>query len=108
MSSVLFDLGSSFSYISTYFAVGLDMMCDTLDTPIFVSTPVGDSVVVDSVYPACAISFMRYSTWADLMILDMVDFDIIVGMSWLSLHYAILDFHSKTVTLSMPGAPRLE
>ncbi|XP_059294490.1 uncharacterized protein LOC132047465 [Lycium ferocissimum] len=39
-------------------AVITDMMCDTLDTPIYVSTSVGDSVVVDSIYPACVITSM--------------------------------------------------
>ncbi|XP_060182236.1 uncharacterized protein LOC132611894 [Lycium barbarum] len=49
-----------------------------------------------------------YSTWANWMILGMVDFNVILGMSWLSPHYAILDCHSKIVTLAMSGAPRLE
>lgn len=38
----------------------------------------------------------------------MVDFDIILGMEWLSPHYAILDCHAKTVTVAMPGLPLLE
>ncbi|XP_070041458.1 uncharacterized protein [Nicotiana tomentosiformis] len=38
----------------------------------------------------------------------MVDFDVIFGMDWLSPYHAILDFHSKTVTLAMPGLLRLE
>ncbi|XP_070022803.1 uncharacterized protein [Nicotiana sylvestris] len=33
---------------------------------------------------------------------------IITGMDWLSPHYAILDYHAKTVTLAMPGLPWLE
>ncbi|XP_070031564.1 uncharacterized protein [Nicotiana tomentosiformis] len=38
----------------------------------------------------------------------MVDFDIILGMDWLSPHYAIHDCHTKIVKLAMPGLPRLE
>ncbi|XP_070050153.1 uncharacterized protein [Nicotiana tomentosiformis] len=38
----------------------------------------------------------------------MVDFDVILGMDWLSPHYAILDCHAKPVMLVMPGLPRLE
>ncbi|XP_070048979.1 uncharacterized protein [Nicotiana tomentosiformis] len=38
----------------------------------------------------------------------MVDFDVILGMGWLSPHYAILDCQAKTVTLAVPGVPRLE
>ncbi|XP_070039810.1 uncharacterized protein [Nicotiana tomentosiformis] len=38
----------------------------------------------------------------------MVDFDVILGMEWLSPYHAILDCHAKRVTLSMSGLPRLE
>ena len=35
----------------------------------------------------------------------MVDFDLILGMDWLSPHDAVLDCYAKTVTLAMPGIP---
>ncbi|XP_070011111.1 uncharacterized protein [Nicotiana sylvestris] len=38
----------------------------------------------------------------------MVDFDNVLGMDWLSRHYAILDCHVKTMTLAMPGVPHIE
>ena len=46
MASVLFDPGSTFSYVSSSFATGLYLHCDLLDMPIRVSTPVGESVIV--------------------------------------------------------------
>ena len=44
MAFVLFDPGSTFSYVSSAFANGLDLHCELLDMPIRVSTPVGESV----------------------------------------------------------------
>jgi len=44
----------------------------------------------------------------DLLLLCMVDFDVILGMDWLSSCRAILDGHAKTMTLAMPGVPRIE
>ena len=41
MASVLFDPGSTFSYVSSSFATGLNLHCELLDIPIRVSTPVG-------------------------------------------------------------------
>ena len=38
----------------------------------------------------------------------MVDFDVILGMYWLSPYHAILDFNAKTLTLTMPGVTRVE
>ena len=46
MTSVLFDHGSIFSYVSSSFAIGLYLHCDLLDMPIRVSTLVGESVIV--------------------------------------------------------------
>ncbi|WMV45472.1 hypothetical protein MTR67_038857 [Solanum verrucosum] len=41
MVSILFDPGSTFSYVSSLLANGLDLHCDFLDMPIRVSTRVG-------------------------------------------------------------------
>ena len=49
-----------------------------------------------------------YDTWVDLIILGMVDFDVILGMDWLSPYHAVLDCNAKTVTLAMPDVPRVE
>ncbi|WMV45497.1 hypothetical protein MTR67_038882 [Solanum verrucosum] len=38
----------------------------------------------------------------------MVDFDVILGMNWLSSYHVILDCNAKTVTLVMPGVSRVE
>ncbi|XP_070017561.1 uncharacterized protein [Nicotiana sylvestris] len=107
-ASVLFDPGSTYSYVSSYFAPYLGTSRETLSSPVYVSTPVGDSLVVDHVYRSCLVTIRGFETRADLLLLDMVDFDIILGMDWLSSQYAILDCHAKTVTLAMPGIPRIE
>ncbi|XP_015165067.1 uncharacterized protein [Solanum tuberosum] len=107
-ASVLFDPGSTFSYVSTYFAAEFDMICDSMTVPIRVSTPVGEPLVVDRVYRSCLVSLAGYDTWVDLIILGMVDFDVILGMNWLSPYHAVLDCNAKTVTLAMPGVPRVE
>lgn len=64
--------------------------------------------IVDRVYHSRMVTFMGYKTWTDLVILDMVDFDVILWMSWLSLYHAILDCDAKTVSISIPGMCRLE
>ena len=52
--------------MSTYFAPSLDILCESLDLPIRVSTPVGDSVVVDRVYQLCTVTVIGYDTHVDL------------------------------------------
>ena len=45
---------------------------------------------------------MGSNTYVDLVILEMVDFDVILGLTWLSPNFAILDCNAKTVTLAKP------
>ena len=107
MASVLFDPGSTFSYVSSAFANSLNLHCELLDIPIRVSTPVGESLIVEKVYRSCLVTFVGSNTYVDLVILEMVDFDVILGMTWLSPNFAILDCNAKTVTLAKPGTDPL-
>ncbi|XP_070032987.1 uncharacterized protein [Nicotiana tomentosiformis] len=107
-SLVLFDPVFTYSYLSSYFASYLVMPRDSLSVPVCVSTPLGDSIIVDHVYHSCVVTIGSLETSVDLLLLDKVDFDDILGMDWLSPYHAILDCHAKTVTLAMPELPRLE
>ncbi|XP_070022533.1 uncharacterized protein [Nicotiana sylvestris] len=100
--------GSTYSYVSSYFSLYLGVPQNSLCSSIYVSTPMGDSLVVDRVYRSCLVDLSGFETRADLLLLSMVDFDIILGMEWLLPHYAILDCHAKTMMLATPGVPRVE
>ncbi|XP_070057240.1 uncharacterized protein [Nicotiana tomentosiformis] len=79
-ASILFDMGSTYSYVSSYFAS----------------------------YRACLVTIESYDTRVYLLLVDIVDFDVILCKNWLSPYHVILYCHAKTVTLAMPGFPRLE
>ena len=81
MASVLFDPGSTFSYVSSAFATGHNLNCESLDMAIRVSTLVGESVIVEKVYRSCLVTFVGSNTYVDLVILEMIDFDVILGMT---------------------------
>ncbi|XP_070056797.1 uncharacterized protein [Nicotiana tomentosiformis] len=98
----------TYSYVSSLFAHFLDIPRESLGTPVYASTPVGDSMVMDRIYQSCVITFYGYETIADLLLLDMIDFEVILGMDWLSPYHVILDCHAKTITLAMPELRRLE
>ncbi|XP_070032311.1 uncharacterized protein [Nicotiana tomentosiformis] len=106
-ASMLFDPGSTYSYVSSYFSRYLDMPRDSLDIPIHASTPIGYSTIVNRVYRSCVVTIGSYETKVDLLLLSMVDFEVILGTDWLSPYHIILDCHTKTVTLAMSGLPRL-
>jgi len=68
-ASVLFDLGSTFSYVSSYFAHYLGTPHESLTSYVHVSTPVGDTVVVDHVYQSCVVTIGGLETRVDLLLL---------------------------------------
>ncbi|XP_070036810.1 uncharacterized protein [Nicotiana tomentosiformis] len=76
---------------------------DFFVVPDRVSMLVGDSIVMDSVYRPCVVTIVGLETRVDLLLLSMGDFDVILGMDWLSPCHAILDCHAKTVALAMLG-----
>ncbi|XP_070023095.1 uncharacterized protein [Nicotiana sylvestris] len=107
-ASVLFDPGSTYSYVSSYFAPYLGVSRDSLSSPVYVSTHVTYSIVVDRVYRSYLVVFGGFKTRVDLLLLNKVDFDIILGIDWLSPYHAIHNCHTKTVMLAMPRLPQLE
>ncbi|XP_070018128.1 uncharacterized protein [Nicotiana sylvestris] len=70
--------------------------------------PVGDAIIVDHVYRSCIVTTGGLETRFDLVLLSKVDFNVILGMDWLSPCHAVLDCHTKTVTLAMPELPHIE
>ncbi|XP_070031905.1 uncharacterized protein [Nicotiana tomentosiformis] len=79
-ASVLFDLGSMYLYVASYFASYLDISCDSLSAPVYVSMPIGDSIMVDCIYQSCLVTIKSYEAIVDLLLLNIVDFDMILGM----------------------------
>ncbi|XP_070011165.1 uncharacterized protein [Nicotiana sylvestris] len=107
-SYAIMDPGSTFSYVTPYFVVNLGLEPEQLSEPFLVSNPVGESVKVTRVYRGCIVLFQGRNTKADLIELEMVDFDVIMGMDWLSSCYAMLDCHAKIVRFQFPNKEVLE
>ncbi|XP_070013185.1 uncharacterized protein [Nicotiana sylvestris] len=84
--------------------LGAEARPDALASDVMIT---GDSVVVDWIYRSYVVTFCGYETRADLLLLDMTDFEVILGMDWLSPYHAILDCHAKTITLAMLELLRL-
>ena len=52
-------------------------------------------------------NFVGSNTYVDLVILELVDFDVILCMTWLSPQFAIFDCNAKMVTLAKRGTDPL-
>ncbi|GAV91212.1 zf-CCHC domain-containing protein/RVP_2 domain-containing protein [Cephalotus follicularis] len=102
---VLMDSGESHSFTSAHFASCLDVTPDCLSYTLDVSTPTGTSMYTDSVYRSCEMSIAGIPLYADLIVLPIRDFDVILGMDWLSAHRARMDcwdpYHPRGVWSSL-------
>ena len=66
------------------------------------STLVGRSIVCSQVYRDCGILVHGHEMPADLVLLPLQEFDVILGMDWLSRHRARVDCFAKTVSFESP------
>ena len=67
------------------------------------SLPAGDLLVSDRVVRDSRVLIGGQEFPADLVALDMRDFDVVLSMDWLSRHRATLDCYKKEVKLHRPG-----
>lgn len=68
----------------------------------------GDPMVNQRVYRGCMVSIGGRETLVDLIKLDMVDFDIILGMDWLHLCYASIECRTHSIIFKFPNEPVIE
>ena len=60
----------------------------SLETPITVQTPLAEQLQCDSVFRGCVLTVGTVQLEVDLIPLDLRDFDVIVGMDFLSRYRA--------------------
>ena len=105
---VLIDPGCTLSYVTPLIAEKFKRTPELLVKPFEVSTPIGDSIIARMVYRNCIITVCDRDTLADLVELEMVDFDVIMGMDWLASCYATVDCRTKMLHFHFPKEVVLE
>nr|GFA69780.1 putative reverse transcriptase domain-containing protein [Tanacetum cinerariifolium] len=102
---VLFDTGATHSIISSAFASRVTTTPTLLDHVLCISTPMQDSVRVTHVYRNLPLQFDDKIRAINALPLDMCEFDIILGMDWLTEHHATIDCRSYRVIFGDVHAP---
>ena len=70
-----------------------------------VSVPNGDTMISERIVPGSKLVIQNKDFSTDLIVLGIHDFDIVLGMDWLSKHRATLDCYKKEVRLVRPKEP---
>ncbi|KAL0562098.1 hypothetical protein IC582_002548 [Cucumis melo] len=100
---VLFDSGSSHSFISSAFVSHARLEVEPLHHILSVSTPSGECMLSREKVKACQIEIVGHVIEVTLIVLDMLDFDVILGMDWLAANHASIDCSRKEVTFNPPS-----
>ena len=99
----LIDLSSTHSYICTAILSLGSLPKNEVEYDILVTNPLGHSVIVNKVYRYCPIRIREYDFPGDLIELSLREFDVILGMDWLSRHQVVVDCRMKRLTLRTPS-----
>ena len=99
----LVDPGATHSFASKPFLDRFQIEIQLLEGCMRVSLPAGDPLLADRVVIDSRVLVEGQEFPADLVALDMRDFDVVLGMDWLSRHRATLDCYKKEVKLHRPG-----
>ncbi|KAL8146858.1 hypothetical protein AgCh_004549 [Apium graveolens] len=98
-AKVLIDSGATRSFISKTFVDKLKCDKMTLNEVIDVVIANQEKIPVSQFCPKCEIDISGHKFLADLILLTLWEFDIILGMHWLGKNNAQIDCKSKKVYL---------
>ena len=71
-------------------------------------TPLGEQTIRTSMFKGCKILVEGVILKVNLILLEMWDFDVILGMDWSSTHRVPMDCFTKKVVFRKPRFPKLE
>ena len=77
---MLFDSGASYSFIVVSCVKDLGLEVETLEEPLHVSSPLGTRVRVDKICRDYELEISGILLTVDLRVMDMLEFDVILGM----------------------------
>ena len=94
--------------MSILFGMKLIRPSSTLPYDLGISTPMGETVRVRVCYADCELSLDGKIFLATLIPLPMIEFDVILGMDFLSTYHARIDCLRKEVTFGLPTGEKIK
>lgn len=100
----LIDTGATHSFVSKNFVNQMNVQLEPLECGMVVTTPTRDTLLAENVYRDREIVIEGKAFPVSLVLLDIQNFDIILGMDWLATHHATLDCFQKEVRFNFLGS----
>ena len=104
---VLFDSGASHSFIAASVVIELCLEVEALEEPLYVSSPLGIRARIGMICCGCELEISGTLLTVDLRIMDMSEFDVILGMDWLTTYRVVIDCERRRVTAHTQDSTRV-
>ena len=95
---MLFDSGASHSFIVASVVIELGLEVEALKDPLYVSSPLGIRARIGMICRGCELEISRILLIVDFRVMDMSEFDVILGMDWLIAYRVVIDCERRRVT----------
>ena len=79
----------------------LGLEVETLEEPLYVSSPLGIRARIGMICRGFELEISGTKLTVDLRIIDMSEFDVILGMDWLTAYRVVIDCERRRVTADM-------
>ncbi|XP_052172181.1 uncharacterized protein LOC127788109 [Diospyros lotus] len=99
----LVDPGATHSFIANESARSLGLEPSIMGYGVRIQSPIGETIETNLIVRDCDVDIEDEKFKIDLILMEMHDFDVILGMDFLSPYCANMDCLDKTVELGCPG-----
>ena len=76
---------------------------ENLDEPLHVNSPLGTKARIDRICWGCELEISGILLMVDLRVMDLSEFEVILGMDWLTAHRVVIDYDHMRVTAYTSG-----
>ena len=104
---MLFDYGASYSFIAASVVIELGLEVEALEEPLYVSSPLGIRARIGMICHGCELEISGILLTVDLRVIDMLEFDVILGIDWLTAYRVVIDCERMRVTASTQHGTRV-
>ena len=95
---MLFDSGVSHSFITASVVIELGLEVKALEEPLYVSSPLEIKARIGMICRGCELEISWILLTMNLRVMDMSEFDVILGMDWLTAYRVVINCERRRVT----------
>ena len=88
-------------------SIELGLEVETLEEPLYISSSIGIRTRIGMICRGCELEISGTLLTVDLRIMDMSEFDVILGMDWLTSYRVVIDYERRRVTTYTQDATRV-